>query len=108
MKVVLLKQEEVEFDLKEEKCEKVSHNMFRMLTDYNEPDGNKSEYPKMVVFKSKEEYQAEAHKYNLDLAKEVLINSKGNIFCQLVNETRDIKSTSEENSEANDSTEKNS
>ena len=80
MKVTLLKKEEVEFNLSEEKCEKLSHNTFRMLTGYKEFDKNEE---KMVVFKTKEEYQDEAYKYDLDLDKEVLINQKGNIFCYL-------------------------
>ena len=83
MKVTLLKKEEVEFNLSEEKCEKLSHNTFRMLTGYKEFDKNEERNPKMVVFKTKEEYQAEAYKYDLDLNKEVLINAKGNIFCYL-------------------------
>ena len=32
MKVKLFKQEEVEFNLSEDKCEKISHKTFRMLT----------------------------------------------------------------------------
>lgn len=34
MKVKLFKQEEVEFNLSEDKCEKISHKTFRMLTGY--------------------------------------------------------------------------
>lgn len=84
MKVTLLKKDEVEFNLAEEKCEKLSHNTFRMLTGYKEGDSPiDSSNPKMVVFKTKEEYMEEAWKYDLDLTKEVLINAKGNIFCYL-------------------------
>lgn len=83
MKVNLFKQEEVEFNLQEEKCEKISHSLFRSLTGYQYQDEQDNGNPKMVVFKTKEEYQAEAYKYDLDLDKEVLINQKGNIFCYL-------------------------
>ena len=82
MKVNLIKQEEVEFNLTEDKCERISHKTFRMLTGYQEgtPD---NKHPKMVAFKNKDEYQQEAYKYNLDVNSDVLINQKGNIFCYL-------------------------
>jgi len=83
MKVNLVKQDEVEFNLVEDKCEKISHKTFRMLTGYTEGKNNPNDNPKMVVFKTKEEYQAEAYKYNLDMEKDILINPKGNIFCYL-------------------------
>lgn len=86
MNVNLFKKEEVGFNLPEEKCEKVSHNLFRMLIGYEEIKAHESNNPKMVVFKTKEEYQQEAYKYDLDLTKEVLINQKGNIFCYLKEE----------------------
>jgi len=107
MKVSLLKKEEVEFNLAEEKCEKLSHNMFRMLTGYQECGHAVSDNPKMVVFKTKEEYQDEAWKYDLDLTKEVLINAKGNIFCYLKDENMPIKSQSEENTDATADTKEN-
>ena len=102
MKVNLFKQEEVEFNLQEEKCEKISHNLFRSLTGYREGQENESNNPKMVVFKTKEEYQAEAYKYDLDLDKEVLINQKGNIFCYL--KAEDTTKTPNKSEEATDVT----
>lgn len=107
MKVNLFKQEEVEFNLPEEKCEKLSHSLFRMLTGYQENQPSENNNPKMVVFKTKEEYQQEAYKYNLDLNKEVLINQKGNIFCYLKDENMPIKSQSEENTDATANTQEN-
>lgn len=86
MKVSLLKKEEVDFNLAEDKCEKLSHNMLRLLIGYKVCEHVVSENPKMVVFKTKEEYKAEASKYNIDTDKEVLINQKGNIFCYLKTE----------------------
>lgn len=102
MKVTLLKKEEVEFNLAEEKCEKLSHNTFRMLTGYKETLHEGCFGPKMVVFKTKEEYQAEAWKYDLDLTKDVLINTKGNIFCYLKESKRTLtKSQPEDINEQN-------
>lgn len=86
MKVVLVKEDMVDFNLQEEKCEKISHSLLRTLTGYQADVTLQNENPKMVVFKTKEEYQAEAYKYDLDLDKEVLINQKGNIFCYLKEE----------------------
>jgi hypothetical protein len=102
MKVNLFKQEEVEFNLQEEKCEKISHSLFRSLTGYKEFDKNEERNPKMVVFKTKEEYQDEAYKYDLDLDKEVLINQKGNIFCYL--KTDNTTKTPNKSEEATDVT----
>lgn len=111
MKVVLVKQDMVDFNLSEDKCEKISHKTFRMLTGYQEGETAPDESPKMVVFKTKEEYQAEAYKYNLDLNKEVLINSKGNIFCYLAEDPKTPinrgKSKSEEDTDATTNTEEN-
>ena len=105
MKVSLLKKEEVDFNLAEDKCEKLSHNMLRLLIGYKECGHVVSENPKMVVFKTKEEYQEEAWKYDLDLTKDALINTKGNIFCYL--KTDPIKSQSEENTDATTDTQEN-
>jgi hypothetical protein len=102
MKVVLVKEDMVDFNLQDEKCEKISHNLFRSLTGYQEGHENESNNPKMVVFKTKEEYQAEAYKYDLDLDKEVLINQKGNIFCYL--KTEDTTQTPNKSEEATDVT----
>ena len=107
MKVSLLKKEEVDFNLAEDKCEKLSHNMLRLLIGYKVCEHVVSENPKMVVFKTKEEYQEEAWKYDLDLTKDVLINTKGNIFCYLKDETDPIKSQSEENTDATTDTQEN-
>lgn len=108
MKVKLFKQEEVEFNLSEDKCEKISHKTFRMLTGYQEGVTAPDESPKMVVFKTKEEYQAEAYKYNLDLNKEVLINQKGNIFCYLKgDDTTKTPNKSEEVTDVTTDTEEN-
>ena len=102
MKVNLFKQEEVEFNLQEEKCEKISHSLFRSLTGYQNQDEQDNGNPKMVVFKTKEEYQDEAWKYDLDLDKEVLINQKGNIFCYL--KAEDTTKTPNKSEEATDVT----
>jgi hypothetical protein len=107
MKVLLVKQDEVEFNLQEEKCEKISHNLFRSLTGYRADEKDSIEIPKMVVFKTKEEYQSEAYKYDLDLTKEILINSKGNIFCPLKDDKTPTKSKSEENTYATTNTQEN-
>jgi len=107
MKVNLFKQEEVEFNLPEEKCEKVSHSLFRMLTGYQENQVSENNNPKMVVFKTKEEYQQEAYKYNLDLNKEVLINQKGNIFCYLTNDATKCPNKSEETTDVTTDTKEN-
>jgi hypothetical protein len=108
MKVKLFKQEEVEFNLPDEKCEKISHSLFRSLTGYVDGEHPANDLPKMVVFKTKEEYQAEAHKYGLDLTKEVLINAKGNIFCYLKGEdTVKTQNKSEETADVTTNTEEN-
>ena len=86
MKVKLFKQEEVEFNLPEDKCEAISHKLFRSLTGYVDDEHPASDLPKMVVFKTKDEYQADAYKYDLDLDNEVFINQKGNIFCYIKGE----------------------
>lgn len=108
MKVKLFKQEEVEFNLPDEKCEKISHNLFRSLTGYVPGAEYDDQLPKMVVFKTKEEYQAEAYKYDLDLNSEVFINQKGNIFCYLKGEdTTKTQNKSEEIADVTTDTEEN-
>jgi hypothetical protein len=88
MNVRLYKQDEADFNLQEEKCEKLSYKTLCMLTDYKEGVEEASNSPKMVAFKTKEEFQKEAWRYNIDTDKEVLINSKGSIFCYLKEEHR--------------------
>lgn len=88
MNVRLYKQDEADFNLQEEKCEKLSYKTLCMLTDYQEGVEEASNSPKMVAFKTKEEFQKEAWRYNIDTDKEVLINSKGSIFCYLKEEHR--------------------
>lgn len=107
MKVVLVKEDMVDFNLQDEKCEKISHNLFRSLTGYRDEKPTTRQEPLMVVFKTKEEYQEEAWKYDLDLTKDVLINTKGNIFCYLKDETNPIKSQSEENTDVTTDTQEN-
>lgn len=82
MKVKLINTTEADFNLSEDKCEKISHNLFRTLTNF-ECKQEVSTEPKMVVFKTKEEYSQNACKYDLDLEKDMFINSKGQIFCYL-------------------------
>ena len=36
MKVVLVKEDMVDFNLQDEKCEKISHNLFRSFTGYRD------------------------------------------------------------------------
>ena len=84
MEVNLIKIDEVSFQLQEDKCEKISHRLFRQLLDFNcEDHKDESTAPKMVVFKTKEEYVQNVCKYDVDLSKEMYINQKGNIFCFL-------------------------
>lgn len=103
MKVVLVKEDMVDFNLQDEKCEKISHNLFRSLTGYKDEKPTARQEPLMVVFKTKEEYQAEAYKYDLDLDKEVLINQKGNIFCYLKEENA-IETPNKSEEDANGTT----
>ncbi len=107
MKVVLVKEDMVEFNLQEEKCEKISHNLFRTLTGYQEHVEEENNEPKMVVFKTKEEYQAEAYKYDIDLEKEVLINQKGNIFCYIKESKKNTVNKSKETPDEPTNTEEN-
>lgn len=107
MKVVLVKEDMVEFNLQEEKCEKISHKTFRMLTGYQEGETAPDESPKMVVFKTKEEYQAEAYKYDIDLEKEVLINQKGNIFCYIKESKKNTVNKTKETPDESANTEEN-
>ena len=108
MKVVLVKEEMVDFNLQDEKCEKISHNLFCSLTGYEYEKPTARPEPLMVVFKTKEEYKAEASKYNIDTDKEVLINQKGNIFCYLKTEnTTQAPSKSEEVTDGTTDTEEN-
>lgn len=103
MNVRLYKQDEADFNLQEEKCEKLSYKTLCMLTDYKEGVEEASNSPKMVAFKTKEEFQKEAWRYDIDTDKEVLINSKGSIFCYLKeefgvstkNENEDVPADSE-------------
>jgi hypothetical protein len=88
MDVRLYKQNEANFNLQEEKCEKLSYKTLCILTDYKEGHEEATDIPKMVAFKTKEEFQEEAWKYDIDTDKEVLINSKGSIFCYLKEEHR--------------------
>lgn len=108
MKVVLVKEEMVDFNLQDEKCEKISHNLFSSLTGYKYEKPTARPEPLMVVFKTKEEYQAEASKYNIDTDKEVLINQKGNIFCYLkAEDTAKTPSKSKEVTDVTTDTEEN-
>ena len=85
MKVKLVKTEVAEFNLPYDNCERISHELFRSLINF-ECKEEKSNEPKMVVFKSKEEYLENACKYDLDLNQSILINPKGQIFCWLKKE----------------------
>ena len=89
MDVNLVKIDEVSFQLQEDKCEKISHRLFRQLMDFNcDEHKEESTAPKMVVFKTKEEYIQNVCKYDVDLSKEMYINQKGNIFCFLNQEAK--------------------
>ena len=123
MKVNLFKQEEVVFNLQEEKCEKISYDLFCHLTNHLpinklSEDGMKDSYsyPRVVVFKTTEEFHKDGWRYDIDKEKEILINKKGNIFCflKMSTTTGDYNfpkegdyndSNDEENTEINNSTE---
>lgn len=83
MNVNLIKIDEASFQFQEDKCERISHNLFRQLLDYKEDKSEMDDTPKMVVFKTKEEYLQNAGKYDIDLMQDMFINPKGNIFCYL-------------------------
>lgn len=110
MKVNLFKQEEVEFNLQEEKCEKISYGLLCNLTNHlpinklSEDDMKIcwSNNPKVVVFKTTEEFHKDAWRYDIDKEKEVLINQKGNIFCYL--KAEDTTKTPNKSEEAADVT----
>ena len=99
MDVNLIKIDEVSFQLQEDKCEKISHRLFRQLMDFN-CDEHKDENtaPKMVVFKTKEEYVQNVCKYDVDLSKDMYINQKGNIFCFLNQEAESLTTNTKEDS----------
>lgn len=105
MKVTLVKREEIEFNLTEDKCEKISNKTFRMLTGYEPANETENNNPRMAAFKSKDEFIAEAHNYPLDEDADIYINQKGNIFCYLKGEalkhneeaTTDVAADTEEN-----------
>ena len=82
MNVKLYRQDEADYTIDENKCEKISYKTLCMLTDYKECHEDSS-LPKMVVFKTKEDFQKDAWRYDIDSDKEILINSKGSIFCYL-------------------------
>lgn len=102
MDVRLYKQEEVDFNLAEDKCERLSYKTLCMLTDYNKNPCkvNISNSPRMVAFKTKEEFHRDAHKYDIDTEKEILINQKGNIFCYLKEENGTHENTKNEDAPA--------
>lgn len=84
MEVNLIKIDEVSFQLQEDKCEEISHDLFRKLMDFKCDEHNEDcNVPKMVVFKTKEEYVQNVCKYDVDLSRKMYINQKGNIFCYL-------------------------
>ena len=90
MKVNLFRQEEAVFTLQEEKCDKINYDLFCHLTKYlpinelsEEEIKNNINYPKVVVFKTTEDFHKDAWRYDIDKEKEILINKKGNIFCFL-------------------------
>lgn len=102
MDVNLIKIDEVSFQLQEDKCEKISHRLFRQLMDFNcEDHKDESTAPKMVVFKTKEEYIQNVCKYDVDLSKDMYINQKGNIFCFLNQDRKqDVADVKDESTEA--------
>lgn len=83
MQVNLIKIEEASFTLQEDKCEKISHRLFRQLLDFKCSGENGDNTPKMVVFKTKDDYMKDVCKYDVDLSKDMYVNDKGNIFCFL-------------------------
>lgn len=83
MQVNLIKIEEASFTLQEDKCEKISHRLFRQLLDFKCGGENSDNTPKMVVFKTKDDYMKDVCKYDVDLSKDMYVNDKGNIFCFL-------------------------
>lgn len=82
MEVQVLKQELIDFNLPIDKCETLSHKTFRMLTNF-ECKQEVSDKPKMIWFKSKEEYMENICKYDVDLNQDMFITPKGHIYCYL-------------------------
>ena len=101
MNVNLIKIDEASFQFQEDKCERISHNLFRQLLDYKEDESEADTTPKMVVFKTKEEYLQNAGKYDIDLTQDMFINQKGNIFCYLntAKKAESVKPVAEVNKE---------
>lgn len=95
MNVKLLKQEEVGYSLTEDKCDKIGYKTLCMLTDYKEC-AEEDNSPKMVAFKTKDEFNQNAWKYDIDTDKEVLISQKGIIFCYIKEEPKTAKKSNAE------------
>lgn len=95
MKVSLIKTDIIDFSLNDDKCEKVSYNTLKMLSGYNETECDNG-LPKMVVFKTRDEFVDNAWKYDIDETQEVLINNKGNIFCHIKGENKKMSEHTDE------------
>ena len=98
MNVTLYKQDE--YNLAEDKCEKISYKTLCMLTGYKEHAENNND-PKMVYFKTRDEFSQNAWKYDIDTDKEVLITQNGYIFCNIKDETKTAKKSDPKDVPAN-------
>lgn len=81
MIINLIKEANFEFD--ESKYKSVERDVFDMLVEPDEAQGDPAPESNVIVFNDKNEYKEKAHMYNLDDTRPIYINSKKQIFCFL-------------------------
>lgn len=97
MKVILVN--EAEYELNEEKMQKMSFDTFKLVTDNSFANSNEATFPKVRVFKNMGEFNRIVNDKEIetfDTSKEILLSPKGNIFIFLKDNT-DATTNTEEN-----------
>jgi len=98
MNVTLYKQDE--YNLAEDKCEKISYKTLCMLIGYKGHAENNND-PKMVYFKTRDEFSQNAWKYDIDTDRDVLVTQNGYIFCYIKDEPKTAKKSDPKDVPAN-------
>lgn len=97
MKVILVN--EAEYELNDEKMQKMSFDTFKLVTDNSFANQNASSFQKVRVFKNMGEFNRivnDKEMETFDTTKEVLLSPKGNIF-MFLKESVDAAANTEEN-----------
>lgn len=95
MKVRLLKQ--AEYDFNESKYTAIPSEVFTTLVGFGMREEELD--PQVVMFENKEDYLANVGKHDIDMSKSVYVSSKGQIFCFIKDDAKDVSEDGSADSE---------